>query len=83
MRFFIKVVRYVKQYHVGSMIVCIIVKKVQHFYKIIKVIFKLFECLHLQLMLDLNNHPELYDIFMNGFHIIQQSDSRCIIIYAH
>ena len=28
--------------------------------------------LYLQLMLDLpNNHPELYDMFMNGFHVIQ------------
>ena len=31
--------------------------------------------LYLQLMLDLpNNHPELYDMFMNGFHVIQRSD---------
>ena len=31
--------------------------------------------LYLQLMLDLpNNHPELYDIFMNGFHVIRRSD---------
>ena len=28
--------------------------------------------LYLQLMLDLpNNHPELYDMFMNGFHVIR------------
>ena len=31
--------------------------------------------LYLQLMLDLpNNLPELYDIFMNGFHVIRWSD---------
>ena len=31
--------------------------------------------LYLQLMLDLpNNHLELYDMFMNGFHVIQRSD---------
>ena len=31
--------------------------------------------LYLQLMLDLpNNHPELYDMFMNGFHVIRRSD---------
>ena len=28
--------------------------------------------LYLQLILDLpNNHPELYDMFMNGFHVIR------------
>ena len=31
--------------------------------------------LYLQLILDLpNNHPELYDMFMNGFHVILRSD---------
>ena len=31
--------------------------------------------LYLQLMLDLsNNHPELHDMFMNGFHVIRRSD---------
>ena len=37
--------------------------------------FKLFVFLYLQFMFNLpKNHPELYDMFMNRFHIIRQSD---------
>ena len=50
-------------------------QKAQNFCKKIEDLFNFFVSLYLQFVLDLlNNHPELYDMFVNSFHIIQQSD---------